>query len=178
VPSQKRSYSLSPPPPTAKKARSDFVDLTGHESEGVAQNVPAEYASESVVLCKEQKVLVELARNGCNIFYTGAAGTGKSVTLKAIVASLQADGKRVHVVASTGRAALNVGGTTTYAYLGIDLTVNTRDMSYSEGIARDKGQRFQDTDVLIIDEVSMIENNHFERIDRILKAGRESNLPF
>jgi ATP-dependent DNA helicase PIF1 len=87
------------------------------------------------------------------------------------------------VVASTGKAALNVGGTTTYAYLGIDLTVNTRDMSHSEGIACDKGQRFkgqrfQDTDVLIIDEVSMIENNHFERIDRMLKAGRESNLPF
>jgi ATP-dependent DNA helicase PIF1 len=129
-------------------------------------------------LCQEQEELVELAENGRNIFYTGAAGTGKSVTTKAIVDSLQAAGKRVQVVASTGRAALNVGGTTTYAYLGIGLGASNKAMAHSEKIARASGQRFEDTDVLIIDEVSMIENNHFERIDRMLKAGRKSNLPF
>jgi hypothetical protein len=72
-----------------------------------------------IKLAQEQEDLVQLAKDGQNIFYTGAAGAGKSVVLSVIVECLQREGKNVHVTAPTGIAALNVGGTTTWTYLGI-----------------------------------------------------------
>lgn len=113
-----------------------------------------------VKLIKEQEELVQLALDGHNIFYTGAAGAGKSAVLNAIVKGLQDQGKIVHVTASTGIAALNVNGTTIWTYLGIGLSVNNKPIVASENIARSQTSqasgRIQATNVLIIDEISMV----------------------
>lgn len=113
-----------------------------------------------VKLIKEQEELVQLALDGHNIFYTGAAGAGKSAVLNAIVKGLQDQGKIVYVTASTGIAALNVNGTTIWNYLGIGLSVNNKPIVASENIARSQTSqasgRIQATNVLIIDEISMV----------------------
>ena len=57
-------------------------------------------------------------------------------------------------------AALNVNGTTIWTYLGIGLSVNNKPIVASENIARSQTSqasgRIQATDVLIIDEISMV----------------------
>ncbi|KAK8036896.1 5'-3' DNA helicase [Apiospora phragmitis] len=58
------------------------------------------------VLCPEQAALVDLICAGYNVFYTGSAGCGKSTVLKAFTKRLKEMGKKVHVLAPTGRAAL------------------------------------------------------------------------
>lgn len=57
----------------------------------------------------EQVDVLAQIRDGRSCFFTGAAGTGKSVLLRAIVRSLEKDKKTVAVTATTGIAARNLG---------------------------------------------------------------------
>ncbi|EFY95401.2 aaa ATPase [Metarhizium robertsii ARSEF 23] len=100
-------------------------------------------------LCQEQQDVVDLIASGRNVFFTGSAGCGKSTVLKAAVTRLQAMGLIVHVLAPTGRAgsALPIGKLITSAF--------------RKHIRR----RLKSTDVLIIDEISMVENHHLERMN-------------
>ncbi|KAG8709526.1 DNA helicase [Ceratobasidium sp. 394] len=58
--------------------------------------------------------------SGKNVFFTGAAGTGKSVLLRQIIQSLHERDKdrRIAVTASTGIAAVNIGGATLHSFAG------------------------------------------------------------
>jgi Cdc6-like AAA superfamily ATPase len=84
-------------------------------------------------LTAAQEAVVEMAMNGENMFLTGAAGSGKTATLKEILRRLRKnylregsngpegpDSKfpRVQVVAPTGIAALPLNGKTTYSFAG------------------------------------------------------------
>lgn len=131
--------------------------------------------SDEPALCPEQAALVDLIFKGNNVFYTGSAGYGKSTVLKAFVKKLRDTGKKVHVVAPTGRAALNIGGSTTWTFAGF--TPDSHKLPLDKlkakvmfgNITRN---RLKDTDVLVIDEVSMVENLHFERLNEVMKAAR------
>ena len=57
-----------------------------------------------------------LCREGHSVFFTGCAGTGKSLLLKHILRSLPKD--TTFVTASTGLAASALGGTTINAFAG------------------------------------------------------------
>lgn len=126
-------------------------------------------------LCAEQAALVDLILQGHNVFYTGSAGCGKSTVLRAFVKKLREMGKEVRIVAPTGRAALNVGGNTTWTFAGW-----TPD-SFKKPLKRLRDEawfgttvkkRLKATDVLVIDEISMVENLHFERLNAIMKSAR------
>ncbi|OWT42243.1 PIF1-like helicase domain-containing protein [Pochonia chlamydosporia 170] len=125
-------------------------------------------------LCQEQQDLVDLIASGRNVFYTGSAGCGKSTVLKAALLRLQAIGLVVHVLAPTGRAALQVNGVSTWSYMGwtpdhhklpIEKLISS---AFREHVRR----RLKSTDVLIIDEISMVENHHLERMNICMKEAR------
>ncbi|KAL2022511.1 hypothetical protein VTK56DRAFT_5118 [Thermocarpiscus australiensis] len=132
------------------------------------------------VLCPEQAELVELAASGRNIFYTGSAGCGKSTVLHAIKQRLKNMGKAVHVMAPTGKVALAINGTTTWTFAGWTPDHHKRKLGKLEQQARGKTtrRRFQNTDTIIIDEISMVENLHFERLNAVMKVGRSCDAPF
>jgi ATP-dependent DNA helicase PIF1 len=125
-------------------------------------------------LVSEQQHVVDLILAGRNVFYTGSAGCGKSTILKSAVRQLQQRGKRVKIVAPTNLAALNVGGITTWSYAGWTVQSMKRDIDkLMQSALGDKSwERFDETDVLIIDEISMIENLFFERLNMVIKASR------
>ena len=125
-------------------------------------------------LVPEQQHVVNLILSGRNVFYTGSAGCGKSTVLKAFVRQLQALGKRVRIVAPTNLAALNVGGITTWSYAGWTVNSMKKDIDkLMQAAFGDKSwDRFDETDVLVIDEISMIENLFFERLNMVIKAAR------
>lgn len=127
-------------------------------------------------LSPEQAEVVELAASGRNIFYTGSAGSGKSTVLRALVQRLTHMGKRVRVVAPTGRAALAINGTTTWTFAGWSPNSHKLGVEQLRAAARKKGgaarRRFRRTDVVIVDEVSMVENLHLERLSQVMKAAR------
>ncbi|KAF8001006.1 hypothetical protein HF325_004795 [Metschnikowia pulcherrima] len=74
-------------------------------------------------LSKEQNHVLELAVRGKSIFFTGSAGTGKSILLKSIIKALKSKKGPglVAVTASTGLAACNIGGITLHSFAGIGL---------------------------------------------------------
>ncbi|KAL6822832.1 PIF1-like helicase domain-containing protein [Trichoderma sp. SZMC 28015] len=136
-------------------------------------------------LSLEQEDLVSRAIEGHNIFYTGSAGCGKSTVLREIRRRLMRMDKNVHVLAPTGKVAMANGGKTTWSFAG--WTPNTHKFSLSElkefSTGRILLERFRNADTIILDEVSMVEAMHFNRLNEIMKAAHSpfderSTLPF
>jgi len=109
------------------------------------------------------------------VFYTGSAGTGKSFVLKSFVQGLKKQGKHVDIIAPSGIAALNVGGTTVYAYAGwrpdtLKLPLHKiKSMAHGRNIRK----RLCKTDVLVVDEISMVERDLLVRLDRAMRESRD-----
>lgn len=125
-------------------------------------------------LSPEQQKVVDLIVQGHNVFYTGSAGCGKSTILKAFVKILEGRGQRVRIVAPTNLAALNVNGQTTWNFAGWtpDSMKRPLDKLMQAAHGKEVWERFDTTDVLVIDEISMVENHLFERLNEIMKASR------
>lgn len=136
--------------------------------------------SSDLRLCEEQRMLVDLVLSRANVFFTGGAGTGKSTVLRAIVKELRNLGRHVEVVTPTGVAALNVGGTTYFTYAGWTPGVMKESIEEIEKMAwsTERRDRMKTTEVLVIDETSMMESNQFRRLDRACRAARESDAAF
>jgi ATP-dependent DNA helicase PIF1 len=81
-----------------------------------------------VFLSAEQKHILELVRKGRSVFFTGPAGTGKSVLMREIITELKRKHAKkpesVAVTASTGLAACNIGGMTLHSFSGTVSLIN------------------------------------------------------
>jgi hypothetical protein len=125
-----------------------------------------------------------------SVFLTGKAGTGKTTFLKKIKESTL---KNTVVVAPTGVAAINAGGTTIHSFFQLPFTpfipvkkgVYDRTLSdrYSLlqnlRIESEKRSMFRDLDLLIIDEISMVRCDVLDSIDIVLRHfRRKENIPF
>lgn len=76
----------------------------------------------SIQLSDEQRAVLDMVKRGKNVFFTGSAGTGKSVLLREIIKHCQSGHwGRLAITASTGIASVNIGGTTIYSWAGIGL---------------------------------------------------------
>lgn len=119
---------------------------------------------------------MSLIEQGHNVFYTGSAGCGKSTVLKAFVRRLRDSGKKVRIIAPTGRAALNVGGSTTWTFAGWTPSSHKLPIDKIKQGAHGKNvyRRLAKTDVLVIDEISMVENLHLERLNILMKTARHN----
>lgn len=85
---------------------------------------------------------------------------------------LAAQHKRVRIIAPTNLAALNVNGQTTWNYAGWtpDSMKRPLDKLMQAAHGKEVWERFDATDVLVLDEVSMVENLMFERLNCIMKS--------
>lgn len=116
-----------------------------------------------------------------NLCITGPAGSGKSYTLKKIVEAIKLQNKNVGITATTGSAALLIGGRTIHSLLGIGLgKKNADELAYL--VTRKKPQikkYLMELDVLIIDEISMMEGELFDKISEYLGIIRKKPaIPF
>jgi ATP-dependent DNA helicase PIF1 len=114
-----------------------------------------------------QKKSFSLVQEGHNLFITGSAGTGKSFTINSIYSQLR-DEKIIGITAMTGCAAilLNSKARTLHSWAGIGLGKEDVDFLLAK-IRRNKKafQRWKTTDILIIDEVSMLSCQLFEKLN-------------
>jgi hypothetical protein len=137
----------------------------------------AKAADALLTLSREQLAAVDLARSGQSFFLSGSAGTGKSTTLRVIVAALT-DGKRdVAVTASTGAAAMLIGGKTLHSWSGCKLAAGPWEALRGE-LTPASEQRWHDVDCLIIDEISMVEPKLFTKFEALARDVRGSTEPF
>lgn len=138
--------------------------------------------SEPLNLTKEQETILELAvKRSLNIFYTGSAGTGKSVLLKSLIERLRSlYGKdAIGITASTGLAAATIGGTTLHKWSGIGIGNGTAEQLVKR-IQKQYGLLavWKNTRVLIVDEVSMIDGKLLDKLEYIARRLRKNEKPF
>ncbi|KAF4860978.1 ATP-dependent DNA helicase pfh1 [Colletotrichum siamense] len=149
-------------------------ELRGEKSFDEKDEVAPPPPPELPPLCPEQQRALELAINGENLFITGSGGCGKSRLVKALYDTLTAYGKTVHLLAPTGQAAVNIGGRTIFSYIG--WRPDDLGLANSTLVARARKKhifsRIKSTEVLIIDEISMVERQVFERLSYVLSVIR------
>jgi len=126
-----------------------------------------------------QSQALKILKSGENIFLTGSAGTGKTFLLNKFINYLRKKKINVGITASTGIAATHLDGRTIHSWSGIGLKKEMDDKSIRRLIQRKYlRDRIQKTEVLIIDEISMLDAERLDLIDRVYKNFRHSNLPF
>lgn len=126
-----------------------------------------------------------------SIFLTGKAGTGKTTLLKRIK---KESSKKMAIVAPTGVAAMNAKGTTINSFFQLppgsffpgDIALHNlqagfvsiqsavNDVSFNN----DKIKLFNELELLVIDEVSMVRCDVVDMIDALLRSVRKNNNPF
>lgn len=74
-----------------------------------------------ITLSSEQQAVLSRVMTGQNVLFTGSAGTGKSVLIREIIKWCRGHGVRLAVTASTGIAAVNIGGSTLHSFAGVGL---------------------------------------------------------
>lgn len=126
-----------------------------------------------------QKQALAVMMSGQNVFLTGAPGAGKTYVLNQFVKRAQRAGKRVAVTASTGIAASHLGGTTIHSWSGLGIL----DSLMPEDLKRLGGadrliKRYNSTDILVIDEVSMLHGARLDMINELAKVLRASTKPY
>lgn len=127
----------------------------------------------------EQRSALQTFELGCNMFITGPAGTGKSYTLKYIIQKAIQEEKVVGITASTGLAACLIKGRTLHSYLGIGLA--TKDVSLLARAAlqnKSLKSRLTKLDVLVVDEISQIDGELFDKVCKYLQFVRHNDAPF
>lgn len=113
-----------------------------------------------------------------NVFFTGGAGTGKTFVLQRCVGALRAMGLSVGVTATTRLAGAGLGGVSLHAFAGVGLAQSRRDLQAARS-RRDAVQRWTETDVLVVDEVSMLGPFLFDQLDALARALRGApHAPF
>lgn len=128
---------------------------------------------------KSQQNAMELFQKGFNLFITGGAGTGKSYLIKSIYDRFSGE-KQIGLTSLTGVSALLIGGTTIHSYFGLGLYNESTPIEVYVKKIRDNPKLFSrvlETQVLIIDEVSMMEYSMLFTMDLIAKEIRRNNLP-
>lgn len=126
-----------------------------------------------------QKTALDILKLGHTTFLTGAAGAGKSYVLREFISYLKRHGIKHAVTASTGIAATHIGGVTIHSWSGIG--IKDKITQFDIDILEEKQnlyRRWNETQVLIIDEVSMLHATFLDNLDRLAKGMRRNKSPF
>lgn len=126
-----------------------------------------------------QKTALTILKLGHTTFLTGQAGSGKSYVLREYVDYLKKHGVKFAVTASTGIASTHISGSTIHSWSGIGIKdkLTKFDLDALEE-KQNLHKRWTETQVLIIDEVSMLHANFLDMLNSVAKHIRRDARPF
>lgn len=126
-----------------------------------------------------QAEVIDILKTGANVFLTGEPGSGKTHTLREYLFYLRKNEVDVAVTASTGIAATHIGGVTIHSWSGIGIKkfLSVYDLEFlSEN--KHLAKRIKKTRVLVIDEISMLDAQTLDNVERVCCSIRQNSLPF
>ncbi|XP_067625032.1 ATP-dependent DNA helicase PIF1 [Eurosta solidaginis] len=177
-----RGTGTTPSPLAAKKRRYNETKVGDGQTGPAAkrlyqdQNTSTLGLEENVKLCEEQITVLSACTSGKSVFFTGSAGTGKSFLLRKIISALPPDG--TVATASTGVAACLIGGTTLHAFAGIGSGDYGLQRCIELASRPASAQIWRKCKRLIIDEISMVDGQYFEKIEAVARHIRKNERPF
>jgi ATP-dependent exoDNAse (exonuclease V) alpha subunit len=119
---------------------------------------------------EQQRVFELIEGTRKHVFVTGRAGTGKSTLLNHLSWNTE---KQLVISAPTGVAALNVGGQTIHSLFRLPIGVIADHTIEQNGDVR---KLLNTIDTLVIDEVSMVNADLMDAMDRSLRQARQRPL--
>ena len=111
-----------------------------------------------------------------NLFLTGGAGVGKSYITNEVILHFRNQAKQVVALGSTGVSAVNIGGFTIHSFFVFGISSNFEELTQSDKRAKkrllDLKKILKSTELIIIDEISMVSSNLLDMIAyRLNSAG-------
>ena len=118
-----------------------------------------------------------------SLFLTGKAGTGKSTFLRYVV---QHTKKKCVVLAPTGIAAINAGGSTLHSFFKLpfhpllpnDTRYDRRHIKETLKYTSAQRKLLREVELIIIDEISMVRADIIDFIDKVLRIYTRNYEPF
>lgn len=114
------------------------------------------------------KVEVLEALKHSNVFLTGGAGVGKSYITNEVISDYRKRGKQVVSLGSTGVSAVNIGGFTVHSFFVFGIASNFEELAQGDKRAKkrltDLKKVLKATDLIIIDEISMVSTDLLDMI--------------
>jgi ATP-dependent DNA helicase PIF1 len=117
--------------------------------------------------------------SGANVFLTGAPGSGKTYVLNDFVRKAKILGKRVAVTATTGIAASHINGTTLHSWSGLGILGALQPQDLKNIVSKNYiVNRYLQTDILVIDEISMLHGARLNMVNQLAKHIRGNDEAF
>jgi ATP-dependent DNA helicase PIF1 len=127
---------------------------------------------------KQKEVFEGVVIRRKNVFLTGQAGSGKTWVIKKIYKAMASE-YNVGLTSLTGISAMILGGCTIHSYLGIKLGLDSFDKLFKKlSYSRFHLNRWRRLELLIIDELSMMNIELFEKLEKLARALRKNDRPF
>tara|TARA_B100000161_G_scaffold265296_1_gene240888 strand:+ start:1273 stop:2529 length:1257 start_codon:yes stop_codon:yes gene_type:complete len=132
-----------------------------------------------IELNEEQKIAYNFMCSGLNIFITGGGGVGKSALLNYYIKRNKKNKYNIGITSTTGTSSILINGTTIHSYLGIGTGKKDVD-SICDKINNNRyiKKRWLKLKTLIIDEISMLSANFFDKLEEIARKVRNNDKPF
>ena len=134
-------------------------------------------------LTKKQQEAFECMKLGQSVFLTGPGGSGKSYLLKYFIEWYRQNEEtpktQIYITSTTGLSAILIDGMTINRYSGIgigdkDINIHLKKINTMPHLKK----RWQNTSVLIIDEISMMDADIFDKIEILAQKIRKRADPF
>ena len=125
----------------------------------------------------DQLLALEILLSGEHVLLTGPAGSGKTYVLNEFIKHAKKAGKHVSVTATTGLAATHIGGTTIHAWSGIGVHDELPE-DFEDYLLKSRRDIIETTDVLVIDEISMLHDYRLDMVDYVARKVRDDDRPF
>lgn len=125
----------------------------------------------------DQQLALQIMLEGHSVLLTGPAGSGKTYVLNQFIREAKNAGKHVSVTATTGLAATHIGGNTIHAWSGIGVK-DALEEDFEDYMLKSRRDIIETTDVLIIDEISMLHDFRLDMVDTVARVIRDDPRPF
>ena len=157
---------------SAYRRLNGLLAVDADRSGQAARTIEEIQREQGITYASQQRQAVELAARTGVLILTGGPGTGKTTTVRGIVALFQKMGLDIMLAAPTGRAAKRMSeltgmeAQTVHRLLGMSWNDTTHQVTFTK-----TEQEPLEADAVIVDEMSMVDLSLFSALLRALRPG-------